>query len=108
MAAWFALTENRYEDVIEASEIGLQVKSDGSVGVQLHLQEAKAYARLTDASETERALKEAAGILGKSRHPPNTLTITSFLITLSGCITRRQFIHRLEKIVKQKSTPPKL
>ena len=69
MAAWFALTENRYEDVIEASEIGLQVKSDGSVGVQLHLQEAKAYARLTDASETERALKEAAGILGKLPPP---------------------------------------
>jgi hypothetical protein len=39
------------------------------VGVQLHLQEAKAYARLTDASETERALKEAAGILGKLPPP---------------------------------------
>ena len=26
MAAWFALVENRYEDVIEAAEIGLEVK----------------------------------------------------------------------------------
>ena len=69
MAAWFALTENRYEDVIEAAGTGLQVKSDGSVGVQLHLQEAKAYARLTDTRETERALTEAAAILGKLPPP---------------------------------------
>ena len=26
MAAWFALVENRYEDVIEAADVGLQVK----------------------------------------------------------------------------------
>ncbi len=32
MTAWFALVENRYEDVIEAADIGLQVKSTGSVG----------------------------------------------------------------------------
>ena len=69
MAAWFALVEDRYEDMIEAAGIGLQVKSDGSVGVQLHLQEAKAYARLADARETERALAEAAAILGKLPSP---------------------------------------
>jgi hypothetical protein len=69
MAAWFALVENRYEDMIEAASTGLQVKSTGSVGVQLHLQEAKAYARLADHRETNRALTEAASVLGKLPSP---------------------------------------
>jgi tetratricopeptide (TPR) repeat protein len=74
MSAWFALVENRYEDVIEAATAGLAVKDSGSVGVQLHLQEAKGYARLADARETLRALKEASAILGKlppPEHPDN-------------------------------------
>ena len=56
MAAWFALVEDRYEDVIEAADIGLQVKNTGSVGVQLNLQKAKGYARLADSRETHHAL----------------------------------------------------
>jgi tetratricopeptide (TPR) repeat protein len=74
MSAWFALVENRYEDVIEAAEAGLAIKNAGSVGVQLHLQEAKGYARLADARETHRALSEASTILGKlpsPEHPDN-------------------------------------
>jgi tetratricopeptide (TPR) repeat protein len=74
MAAWFALVENRYEDVIESAVTGLAVKDSGSVGVQLHLQEAKGYARLADRRETHRALKEASSILGKlppPEHPDN-------------------------------------
>src|SRR5262249_38832450 len=74
MAAWFALVENRYEDVIEAARSGLAVKDSGSVGVQLHLQEAKGYARLADARETHRALKEASSILARMpppEHPDN-------------------------------------
>ena len=74
MSAWFALVENRYEDVIEAAEAGLAIKNAGSVGVQLHLQEAKGYARLADARETHRALKEASAMLGKlppPEHPDN-------------------------------------
>jgi tetratricopeptide (TPR) repeat protein len=69
MAAWFALVEDRYEDVIEAAEIGLQVKTTESVGVQLHLQKAKGYARLADSRETNRALTEASSILGKLPPP---------------------------------------
>jgi tetratricopeptide (TPR) repeat protein len=69
MAAWFALVENRYEDIIEAADIGLQAKATGSVGVQLHLQKAKAYARLADSREANRALTEAASILGKVPPP---------------------------------------
>jgi tetratricopeptide (TPR) repeat protein len=74
MAAWFALVENRYEDVIEAANAGLAVKASGSVGVQLHLQEAKGHARLGDSPEAHRALKEASSILGKlppPEHPDN-------------------------------------
>jgi tetratricopeptide (TPR) repeat protein len=69
MSAWFALVEDRYEDVIEAADIGLQVKATGSVGVQLNLQKAKGYARLADSRETHRSLTEAASILGKLPPP---------------------------------------
>jgi tetratricopeptide (TPR) repeat protein len=74
MAAWFALVENRYEDVIDAATSGLAIKNSGSAGVQLRLQEAKGYARLADKRETHRALKEASSILGKlpaPEHPDN-------------------------------------
>ena len=69
MAAWFALVENRYEDVIEAADVGLQIKPTGSVGVQLHLQKAKGYARLADFRETNRAMAEASSILAKLPSP---------------------------------------
>ena len=69
MAAWFALVENRYEDVLEAADIGLQVKDTGSVGVQLRLQKAKGYARLGDYRETNLALRDAAVLLSKLPPP---------------------------------------
>jgi tetratricopeptide (TPR) repeat protein len=69
MAAWFALVEDRYEDVIEAADIGLQVKASESVGVQLYLQKAKGYARLADSRETNRALTDASSILGRLPAP---------------------------------------
>ena len=72
MAAWFALVENRYEALIEAVDIGLQIKNTGSVGVQLHLQKAKGYARLADSREIQHALTDSAAILTKlppSEHP---------------------------------------
>jgi tetratricopeptide (TPR) repeat protein len=74
MSAWFALVEDRYEDVIDSAAAGLAIKDSGSVGVQLRLQEAKAYARLYDARETHRALKEASSTLCKlppPEHPDN-------------------------------------
>jgi hypothetical protein len=69
MAAWFALVENRYEDVIEAAITGLAIKASGSAGVQLHLQEAKGCARMGDSRETHRALKQAASVLSKLPPP---------------------------------------
>jgi hypothetical protein len=65
VAAWFVLVENRYEDVIEAADIGLQIKPTGSVGVQLLLQKAKGYARLADVRETNRAMAQAFSVLAK-------------------------------------------
>lgn len=69
MAAWFALVENRYEALIEAADIGLQIKNTGSVGVQLHLQKAKGYARLADSRGIQHALTDAAAILTKLPPP---------------------------------------
>ena len=74
IAAWFALVENRYEDVIEAALAGLAIKTSGSVGIQLHLQEAKGHARIGNSRETHRALKEASIILAElppPEHPDN-------------------------------------
>lgn len=74
MSAWFALVEDRYEEVIEFATAGLAVKDSGSTGVQLRLQKAKAYARLCDARETHSALMEASAILSKlsaPEHPDN-------------------------------------
>lgn len=69
MAAWFALVENRYEDAIEAADVGLQIKPAGSVGVQLRLQKAKGYARLGDSRETGHAMAEASSVLAKLPSP---------------------------------------
>jgi transcriptional regulator with XRE-family HTH domain len=69
MAAWFALVEKRFEDMLEAAGVGLQIKSTGSVGVQLHLQEAKAYSRLADTAGTNQAMVKAAEVLSKLPPP---------------------------------------
>lgn len=74
MAAWFALVENRYEDAIEAANAGLAATASGNVAVQLHLQQAKSYARLADSRQTHRALNDAEAILSKlplPEHPDN-------------------------------------
>jgi transcriptional regulator with XRE-family HTH domain len=46
MTAWFALTQNRFRQAIDASRRGMQAAQNSSVHVQLIAQEAKARARL--------------------------------------------------------------
>ncbi|MEV5747300.1 hypothetical protein AB0L00_05730 [Actinoallomurus sp. NPDC052308] len=74
MAAWFALTEGRYEDVLEAAERGKAVAGTSSALVQLTLQEAKAHARLQHRREAAAALEQGAALLAKLPtpvHPDN-------------------------------------
>ena len=58
MRAWFALTQGRYREVIEASRQGRGAVPNSSVAVQLAAQEAKAWARLGDRRSVEHTLEE--------------------------------------------------
>jgi hypothetical protein len=68
MAAWFALTEGRYPDVVEAAEAGLRFAGVSSAGVQLALQEAKARARMGD-DRTHEAIKAGRSTLDQLPPP---------------------------------------
>jgi tetratricopeptide (TPR) repeat protein len=69
MSAWFALTEGRYEDVIDASQRGQAVAGTSSAMVQLTLQEAKGHARLRHRKEANEALTRGATVLSKLPTP---------------------------------------
>lgn len=69
MSAWFALTEGRFEDVVEAAQHGQTVAGTSSAMVQLTLQEAKGQARLGNQTESRKALERGAEILGKLPTP---------------------------------------
>lgn len=65
MSAWFALTEGRYEDVVDSAQRGQAVAGTSSAMVQLTLQEAKGYARLRRRREAGEALTRGAAVLSK-------------------------------------------
>jgi transcriptional regulator with XRE-family HTH domain len=69
MSAWFALTEGRYEDVVDATQRGQAVAGTTSAMVQLTLQEAKGQARLGNQSDSREALERGAVMLGRLPAP---------------------------------------
>jgi tetratricopeptide (TPR) repeat protein len=71
MSAWFALTERRFEDVIDAAQRGQSVAGNSSAMVQLALQEAKGYARLGHSyrNDAHQALERGATVLGRLPTP---------------------------------------
>jgi hypothetical protein len=69
MSAWFALTEGRYEDVIDAAQRGQGVAGTSSAMVQLTLQEAKGHARLRHRNEASEALTRGATVLSRLPTP---------------------------------------
>lgn len=72
MAAWFALTQGRYSDVLAASQAGRSVDRGHSVHVQLIAQEAKARARIGDAAGVTADLELGREILAKLPRPERT------------------------------------
>lgn len=62
-AAWFALADDLYRDAIRYSEAGIPGAPMASVRVALHLQVARAAARLGDASATGAAIRAASSTL---------------------------------------------
>ena len=69
MRAWFALTRGDYRGVIAASEVGIAVAPNEGVAVQLYAQQAKAWARLGDRTQTEVALDKGRLLLERLPYP---------------------------------------
>ena len=69
LRAWFALTNGRYREVIQAAQAGQDVAPGRSVSVQLLAQEAKAWARMTIQRNTIRALENGRILLESLPYP---------------------------------------
>lgn len=63
MTAWFSLTRGDYRSVLSATEAGIAAAGERSVSVQLHAQEAKAWARVGDRARVEVALDRGRQLL---------------------------------------------
>ncbi|WP_436501447.1 XRE family transcriptional regulator [Actinokineospora sp. HUAS TT18] len=71
MRAWFALTSGDYRGAIAAAQAGQAASSTHSVAVQLHAQEAKAWARLGDQAAMRAALDRGRELLEALPYPDN-------------------------------------
>lgn len=69
LRAWFALTNGRYREVIEAAQSGQDLAPGRSVSVQLLAQEAKAWARMANQRNTIRALENGRVLLDSLPYP---------------------------------------
>ncbi|WP_428963201.1 XRE family transcriptional regulator [Micromonospora fluostatini] len=69
MAAWFAITQGDYRGVVAAAEAGERAAPGRSVTVQLAAQRAKAWARIGDRREMEKALDHGRAILETLPYP---------------------------------------
>lgn len=69
LRAWFALTNGRYREVIEAAQTGQDVAPGRSVSVQLLAQEAKAWARMANQRNVVRALEKGRVLLDSLPYP---------------------------------------
>jgi hypothetical protein len=69
LRAWFALTNGRYREVIEAAQAGQDVAPGRSVSVQLLAQEAKAWARMANHRNVNRALEKGRVLLDSLPYP---------------------------------------
>jgi hypothetical protein len=69
MAAWFALVDGRYEEVVALAQAGQSIDGVSNAMVQLILQEAKGHARLGDRRSARDALARGAAALDDLPHP---------------------------------------
>jgi hypothetical protein len=69
LAAWFSLTRSDYRGAVHAADAGRRVAPERGVAVQLTAQEAKAWARIGDRCEMERALAEGRALLERLPYP---------------------------------------
>lgn len=71
MRAWFALTSGDYRGVVAAAQSGQEAAGSHSVLVQLFAQEAKAWARMGQTVEMQRALDRGREALEALPYPDN-------------------------------------
>jgi tetratricopeptide (TPR) repeat protein len=100
--AWFSLVDGRYRDQIEFARTGLAIAPDTSAGVQLAVQEAKAWARLGDRREAEDAMRRAANSLAKlplPAHPDHHFVFDASKLSFyaSTCYTWLGEVERAEE-----------
>jgi transcriptional regulator with XRE-family HTH domain len=114
MSCWFALTQGRYRQVIEAARAGHQMAPHEAVSVQLAGQEAKAWARMGDRRQVELALERGRLLMESLPYPDNidnhfTFDPDKFDFYAMDCFRRsgddtRATLHAQEVI--RKSTAP--
>ncbi|MDL4772911.1 hypothetical protein [Actinomadura xylanilytica] len=68
IAAWFALVERRYDEVVEYSEAGIQHAGASNAAVQLTLQAGRGYARMGDRRAID-ALRVGRAIMDQLPRP---------------------------------------
>jgi hypothetical protein len=71
MAAWFALVEGRYSDVIMHCEQGLLYAGGTNAAAQLHFQAARGYARMRDSAGVGESLRAGNLVLDQLPRPSN-------------------------------------
>lgn len=71
LLSWSALVDGRYHDTVAFARTGLELAPASSAGVQLAVQQAKAWSRLGDRREAETAMRTAAGALAGLPVPSN-------------------------------------
>lgn len=69
MLAWFHLTTGNHRAVVPAAEAGIQIANARSVSVQLHGQQAKAYARMGMPDKVHDALDKGRALLDTLPYP---------------------------------------
>jgi tetratricopeptide (TPR) repeat protein len=92
MAAWFALTEGRYHDVVDYARAGQQHAGLTNAMIQLVLQQARGQARLGLRREVHTSLDHGAKLLEqvpKPEHPENHFVFdhTKWIFYAATCYT---------------------
>jgi hypothetical protein len=92
MAAWFALTEGRYHDVVDYAQAGQQHAGLTNAMIQLVLQQARGQARLGQRREVHAGLDHGAKLLEqlpRPEHPENHFVFdhTKWIFYAATCYT---------------------
>ena len=105
MAAWFALTEGRYHNVVDYARAGQQHAGLTNAMIQLVLQQARGQARLGQRRDVHASLDHVEPNCSSSSLGPSTRRTTSCSTTPSGSSTPRPVTHGLKTTSPQRNTP---